>query len=163
MDFDQKIREWKRIAIGSPVESYENIINRFDLYRRQFSGLTDKNILVNMILTFDRGEEAHYWDNNDYNQCWHLSISVVSFRKGNVWRTLFTPQKAPNDEINAWLKLLFGDLHPDIMSVVWHQTGYFKPVQHFRIFVDKSGNPVLPGIEHDEIKLWTSILREGMN
>lgn len=122
-------------AFLEPWDGKKDILLR---YRQIFKSLTDSESFTSIIITFDVGyHNSGWWKNSQYDRCLHLSISMNDGK--NV-------SKSTEEEINAWIDLVFKDTHPDAMKWLWHETGFkHKTVDHYRLFYSKITNqPILP-------------------
>jgi hypothetical protein len=85
------------------------------------------------IFTLDIGTHTSgWWENPDYDVCWHLSISYQDFESGD---------KMPQDYKKSWkLVRAFYESH---YKLVWSEPPYTKEgkvvdVWHYRLFIDKA-------------------------
>jgi hypothetical protein len=132
------IQQMRFEAFAMPWDGKESSIAR-GMYKRYFKALTDSEAMVCIILTFDVGyHNCGWWKNSLYDRCLHLSISMSNDGR--------TPAEATQEEIKAWVELIFGDTHPDALKWIWHEPGYKdKAINHYRLFYSKLTNePILP-------------------
>ncbi len=150
-------RIWRFDAFTNPVKDDEQFLKNFHIYGYKITGITEPDVLIGIVLSFDVGHHAcGWWKNADYDRCLHLSLSVNGERKGNGWSYFDDPQEMPANEVNEWAKLIFEDLHPDALKWLWFEPGYKgSNMKHLRLFYSKiTGQPIMPEGEVYNLKPW---------
>lgn len=130
------IQKMRFTALTRPWDGRSQTIARHIAY---FKELTDSEAMTCIILTFDIGHHGcGWWKNSQYDRCLHLSISMSNDGINSV--------EATQEEIKAWIELVFKDVHPDALKWLWREPGYErKEINHYRLFYSKITNqPILP-------------------
>lgn len=108
--------------------------------------LTDLQLRLSLILTFDHGAHASgWWRNSEYETCWHLSMCAIT-RTNPVEFA-----EVPTIERRAWAFALFGEdatkcwNEPPAGARDRYRTApQSRHTWHTRLFVDQAGRPIVP-------------------
>ena len=136
-------------AFGTPWDGLVNPESNRVLMScfRRVPGIIDQDALISVALTYDHGyHSSGWWKNSQFDECLHLSISVVGHRKGTGFKSLKAPEAATEAEVKAWLDLVFAPLHPKALIWLWEESGKTTTaIRHFRLFFSKlTREPILP-------------------
>ena len=101
---------------------------------------------TSLLFTFDRGyHTCGWWKNPDYDKCFHLSIaSLISAYEQAGESTDGIPELTKTVR-KLWAKVFFEKM----TKLLWveppfSEEGKKLETWHYRLFVDKSGIPILP-------------------
>lgn len=115
------------------------------------SALREPGRWTRLTLTFDHGYHASgWWKNEQYDRCWHLSISHPTEL------AIETPDEA---EVYEWARLLWRDdaRKAWVEGAASTLDPYRLPnVVHARLFVDEHDQPIIPeGEVYTPLRPWS--------
>lgn len=105
--------------------------------------VTDKDLKISMIYTFDKGtHESGWWKNSEYNACKHLSMAAFT-RAGY--------EQVPAIDLAAWARVWFGEdfrkawnESPAALGDEYRDAPASHYTNHVRVFVDQHMNSIIP-------------------
>lgn len=122
------------------------------------TAITEPGRLTRVFFTFDIGHHGcGWWINSDYDTCLHISVCHPLPGRTRVYHLpedmgggsfVGMDMEAPSDdEVRAWGRVFFREdapkawFEPAASTLDPHRLPY---VTHLRLFLDKSGKPILP-------------------